>query len=179
MYRCPRCHQDYLLQFEPCPGCAEQATQRQRSRRARERRVGYDPVGQIDPDEFWQVWRLFPVCPCCASPWGARDTVSLDHIIPLARGGPNTGENVQPLCLACNLWKSSYIICFDRAFPGRVTAIPQRLWSALPPVPSSPQLDLMTVALNLDPRYPHTTPSAMEAATLGLTRQVQAELAPL
>lgn len=35
-----------------------------------------------------------------------------DHIVPLARGGSNYITNLQPLCLECNLWKSTKIIDF-------------------------------------------------------------------
>jgi len=172
VYHCPHCQQAFLTSFSPCPGCASQQTKRGRSQRARERRVNYDPVGQIDPDEFWQVWRLYPVCPCCGGAWGGRDTISLDHIVPLSRGGPNTGENVQPLCLPCNLWKSDHIIYFARAFVGRVASVPPSLWSYLPP-PSRPtaQLDLLTVPVDVAARYPRATAHQLEQATLTLTRE--------
>jgi len=31
-----------------------------------------------------------------------ENTLSLDHIIPLSRGGPNNKDNVAPVCLYCN-----------------------------------------------------------------------------
>jgi 5-methylcytosine-specific restriction endonuclease McrA len=31
--------------------------------------------------------------------------LSMDHLIPIARGGPHTAENVAPACLPCNLSK--------------------------------------------------------------------------
>ncbi len=31
--------------------------------------------------------------------------ITLDHIIPLSRGGKNTEENIQPLCTICNCKK--------------------------------------------------------------------------
>jgi 5-methylcytosine-specific restriction endonuclease McrA len=33
---------------------------------------------------------------------GEQEDPTVDHVIPLALGGPNTIENVQPLCSACN-----------------------------------------------------------------------------
>lgn len=40
---------------------------------------------------------------------GATKDLQFDHIIPLARGGANTKENIQILCRACNSRKSDEI----------------------------------------------------------------------
>lgn len=40
------------------------------------------------------------VCPC-----GETEDLTVDHVIPLARGGTNAFENMQVLCLDCNLRK--------------------------------------------------------------------------
>ncbi|WP_218079459.1 HNH endonuclease signature motif containing protein [Anthocerotibacter panamensis] len=175
MYRCPACWQDFLTRFEPCPGCSAVQAQRTRAQRAKERRHAYDPVGQIHRSEFWAIWRLYPHCPCCGSGWGAREHISLDHIVPLAQGGPNIGENVQPLCQRCNLWKSDHIIYFDRAFTGQPAAIPGVLWSYLPakPAPAEGQISLLTLTPVVDLRFPAGTPRQFEQATLELTRQAQ------
>jgi len=39
------------------------------------------------------------VCPRCKL---EIDYFTVDHIVPLSRGGTNTMENVQPLCMECN-----------------------------------------------------------------------------
>lgn len=33
---------------------------------------------------------------------GATDNLTADHVLPLARGGSNTADNLQPLCMDCN-----------------------------------------------------------------------------
>jgi len=40
---------------------------------------------------------------------GATDYLEYDHVIPYAKGGANTAENVQLLCRRCNLAKSDSI----------------------------------------------------------------------
>lgn len=50
-------------------------------------------------------------CPRCLK---SEPEVSLtrDHIVPLSKGGSDNIENIQPLCLKCNLWKYTKIINF-------------------------------------------------------------------
>mgnify|MGYP006313743863 FL=1 len=37
-----------------------------------------------------------------------------DHVVPLAKGGMNTIDNIQPLCGRCNSWKRDLIIDYRR-----------------------------------------------------------------
>lgn len=41
---------------------------------------------------------------------GRRTKLTPDHIVPLSRGGANTIQNIQPLCLRCNLSKHAKTI---------------------------------------------------------------------
>lgn len=54
-------------------------------------------------------------CPCCglSEPFDQKSQyLTEDHIIPLSKGGSDLIENIQPLCLNCNISKNNKIIKF-------------------------------------------------------------------
>lgn len=70
-------------------------------RRARERSA----PGHFTGSEFRELCIKYGnrCLRCGAQP----EKLSADHVIPLSRGGANSIDNIQPLCLTCNLSKST------------------------------------------------------------------------
>jgi 5-methylcytosine-specific restriction endonuclease McrA len=50
-------------------------------------------------------------CLCC----GNDENISMDHIVPLSRGGKHSIDNVQPLCKSCNSKKSTKTTDYRKA----------------------------------------------------------------
>jgi 5-methylcytosine-specific restriction endonuclease McrA len=66
-----------------------------------------DPTRQHIPADVRRrvIARARGVCCLCTNPLGAD--VHIDHIIPLARFGTNSEDNLQAICAGCNLRKSA------------------------------------------------------------------------
>ena len=43
---------------------------------------------------------------------GTTEKISIDHVIPIYKGGLNEMDNLQPLCKSCNSWKGIKVIDF-------------------------------------------------------------------
>ena len=55
--------------------------------------------GSFSQDEWQQLCEQYEYrCACC----GEKKPLTVDHVIPLSRGGSNAIENIQPLCRTCN-----------------------------------------------------------------------------
>lgn len=68
------------------------------------------------------------VCLCCGvSPIaGERKTMlTPDHVVPISKGGPDTSDNIQPICLKCNTSKGDHHQTDYR--PDRGVSLPKQL----------------------------------------------------
>lgn len=54
-----------------------------------------------------QMFASQPLCVQCKAQGQVRLATQRDHITPLAEGGSDSADNVQPLCLACHDTKSN------------------------------------------------------------------------
>jgi len=64
-----------------------------------------EALGKITPAVVEHLYRLYPRCLCC----GTEDNLSIDHIIPLSKGGSNHLDNLQVLCRSCNSSKKTQV----------------------------------------------------------------------
>ena len=83
------------------------------ARKRRKMRIRNAPVNDLTVAQERWVFKLYGTncLKCGASP------VALDHVIPLAQGGPHTASNLQPLCWVCNSSKCARNSSDYRPFP--------------------------------------------------------------
>lgn len=71
------------------------------------------------PQAVYRLWRIEMrevmirdgnCCLCC----GALDNLTIDHIIPLSKGGLDHPTNMQTLCQPCNLAKGQQTIDYRK-----------------------------------------------------------------
>lgn len=85
--------------------------------RANIRRVRLDQLSEHYTAEQWQALCTFYEFACLHCGRRQPDIVlSVDHVIPIARGGSNSIRNIQPLCLECNKKKHTKTIDYRKDF---------------------------------------------------------------
>ncbi len=60
-----------------------------------------DKARALKRTPWWKTQRHRGICHYCGKQF-QPDQLSMDHIVPLARGGKSTRGNVVPACAACN-----------------------------------------------------------------------------
>lgn len=73
----------------------------------RRRQRMHENGGDLSYWEWEEILRRYGHC-CVAC--GEPDELTIDHIVPIAKGGRHSAENVQPLCRSCNSSKGSSIV---------------------------------------------------------------------
>lgn len=88
----------------------EKESLRKQVLKAKTRAKKYNAVGTFTKEEFKKLKIKYKhTCPCCMR----KEPViklTVDHIIPMSRGGDNFIGNIQPLCISCNDSKSTKTI---------------------------------------------------------------------
>ena len=80
----------------------EQKRAESHNRRARIKQAG----GRLTTKECREIFEKHGKrCLKC----GSDDRVALDHVVPLALGGMNIADNMQPLCMMCNSYKGASV----------------------------------------------------------------------
>lgn len=68
------------------------------------RRVLIRVAGEYNIEDWRNIKRAFSFkCAICKK----KKKLTVDHIIPVSKGGSNVRENIQPLCLSCNASKGN------------------------------------------------------------------------
>lgn len=65
--------------------------------------------GSFTTKEWKDLCKKFSHCPMCGRKFSFRLKRTVDHIIPLSKGGSNSIDNIQPLCGSCNSSKGAKI----------------------------------------------------------------------
>jgi 5-methylcytosine-specific restriction endonuclease McrA len=65
--------------------------------------------GSYTVAEWKALLALYEACPKCGRAWddiplppGRKTPITVDHIVAVSKQGPNSIENLQPLCYSCN-----------------------------------------------------------------------------
>ena len=100
---------DYLAQWKS----ANKAKVQEYSNRRRALKAKA-PLGAVDLDALWAS--SGEKCALCSEPlsrstaWPDPKFASVDHIIPLSKGGAHAQDNLQYACLSCNLQKHAKVL---------------------------------------------------------------------
>lgn len=94
---------DYWRRYEAKRRTKSQVRQRNARRRALERNASGEATAQQIAARFAYYGNRCIMC-------GTTDKLTVDHLIPLSRGGANWPSNMAPMCHRCNCQKGSRTI---------------------------------------------------------------------
>ncbi len=63
---------------------------------------------ELRKTRWWQQKKASGVCYYCSAKVAIRD-ITMDHLVPLSRGGKSTKDNLVPSCKECNSKKKSML----------------------------------------------------------------------
>lgn len=70
--------------------------------------------GDYTAEQFAELCLTYGgICLCCES---ADSPLTVDHVVPLSKGGSNNISNIQPLCRSCNSKKGAKTIDYRLSF---------------------------------------------------------------
>jgi hypothetical protein len=73
--------------------------------RRRQREVAQSD-GTLTVPAMRKLFSVAKTCPMCGNRFSKDKPKSLDHVVPLAKGGPHSLSNVSVVCRPCNILKS-------------------------------------------------------------------------
>jgi len=112
-YKYKERHREYSRQYRE--NNKERIQEQDRNRYAKNKVVGIEKKlkrrsmlnGTFTNSEWVDLCNKYNnICVCC----GNSKILTVDHIVPISKGGANTIDNIQPLCRSCNSKKGVKII---------------------------------------------------------------------
>jgi 5-methylcytosine-specific restriction endonuclease McrA len=75
-------------------------------RQRRRQREADQSDGTLTVPAMRKLFGMAKACPMCGDSFSKDKPKSLDHVVPLAKGGPHSLSNVSVVCRPCNIAKS-------------------------------------------------------------------------
>lgn len=75
-------------------------------RQRRREREAAQSDGTLTIPAMRKLFGMAKACPLCGDVFSKDKPKSLDHVVPLAKGGPHSISNVSVVCRSCNIAKS-------------------------------------------------------------------------